>query len=355
LVRRYRSIAASIPEPRVVAGLADHGGNRGFPVLLRGDAKKPGEIVPTRYLEALSGTKGFESTGSGRQQLADLITAPENPLTARVAVNRIWHHLFGRGIVATPDDFGRMGEPPTHPELLDYLASEFIKDGWSVKRLIRRIVLTDTFRQASLPDPKNAQVDPGNQLLHHYPPRRLDGEAIRDSLLVVSGRFDPQLFGPSIHPHRAKETDYRKLFSGPLDGDGRRSIYTKVTRMEGPQFLELFDFPNRMLTTGRRDRTNVPAQALALLNDPFVIQQAHFWSAKLVRLPHDSLAARIQLMFRSALGRPPSIEEEQRFEALIRSLADEASSDDGALLQDAGAWQDAAHAIFNMKELVYIL
>ncbi len=355
LIQTYRNTVQTMAKPRVIAGLADHGSSRGFPVLLRGDTKRPGDIVPPRYLEVISGTQAFASPGSGRRQLAELIADPQNPLTARVAVNRVWHHLFGRGIVSTPDDFGRMGERPTHPELLDYLSTEFIAAEWSLKHLVRQIVLSHTFRQTSVPQPDFAQRDPGNQWLHHYPARRLDGEAIRDSILIVSGRLNPKLFGPSIHPHRAKETDYRKLFSGPLDGSGRRSLYTKVTRMEGNAFLELFDFPNRMLTRGNRDRTNVPAQALALLNDPFVIDQAHFWATQMVASGHDTITSRIQSMFHQALGRPPNPTEEERFEVLIRSLASDGSTDDTALLKDVSVWQDAAHALFNMKELVYIL
>ncbi|MHC4876628.1 MAG: DUF1553 domain-containing protein [Planctomycetota bacterium] len=354
LLNRYRALEATIPAPRVIAGLADQGQSKGFPVLKGGDSTQPLAVVPARYLEVISNVHPFETGGSGRRELAETIADADNPLTARVMVNRVWHHLFGRGIVSTPDDFGGMGELPTHPELLDFLASGFAKDGWSTKRLIRRIVLSRTFRQLSLSGRQAADRDPGNQLLHHYPARRLDAESLRDTILTVSGRLDSKLFGPSIHPHRNDEKDYRKLWSGPLDGDGRRSIYTRVTRMEGPQFLELFDFPNPMSTRGRRDRTNVPAQALALLNDPFVIDQAKFWAEQLVAAGHDSIEERVQDMFRRALGRSPDATELDRFVALIRQLAGETSAPDADLLKNTSVWQDAAHAMFNMKELVYI-
>jgi len=355
LVQEYRSLESTIPEPRVVAGLADQGTSMGFPVLQGGDPLRPSSVVPARYIEVIAGSvQPFESHGSGRRGLAEIITDPSNPLTARVMVNRVWHHLFGRGIVATPDDFGHMGELPTHPQLLDYLAADFVKDGSSIKRLIRRIVLSRTFRQSSRQEDAAVQLDPANQLLHHYPARRLSAEAIRDTILAVSGRLDTQIYGASIHPHRKMEIDYRKLWSGPLDGDGRRSLYIKVTRMEGPQFLELFDFPNPMATRGRRDRTNVPTQALALLNDPFVIDQAKFWAEQLVATDHDSIVERVQGMFRRALGRPPDKEEQQRLVALIRQLAGDASADDDAILKNKGIWQDAAHAVFNMKEVIYI-
>jgi hypothetical protein len=310
--------------------------------------------VPPRYVEAISGTTAFDSPGSGRRELAERIADPENPLTARVMVNRVWHHLFGRGIVATTDDFGAMGEEPTHPELLDFLAAEFVADGWSTKRLIRRIVLSQSFQQTSTPIAANTQRDPGNRMLHHYPARRLDAEAIRDTILAVSGRLDPTLFGPGIHPHRSVEKDYRKLFIGPLDGNGRRSLYTKITRMQGPQFLELFDFPTRMTTRGTRDRTNVPEQALALLNDPFVLEQAEFWAQQLLEEDHATVDQRAVAMFQRATGRLPRDDERERFVALIRGLADNPGSDEATLLNDRTVWQDAAHVIFNMKEMIYI-
>lgn len=355
LLKQYRTVVSSIPEPRVIAGLADQASGNDFPVLQGGDPLNRGAVVPRRYIEVIAAdSQPFGTTGSGRRQLAELIASSDNPLTARVMVNRIWHHLLGRGIVVTTDDFGRMGEKPTHPQLLDYLAAGLVKDDWSIKRLIRRIVLSKTFQQSSLPDHRAVTLDPGNRLLHHYPAHRLEAESIRDTILAVSGRLDAKMYGPSIDPHRKEEKDYRKLFIGPLDGAGRRSIYIKVTRMEGPQFLELFDFPNPMATRGRRDRTNVPAQALALLNDPFVIDQARFWSEQLVSNDDDSIEERVQGMFRQALGRAPSENEQQRLVTLIRQLAGETSADDTAIMQDKSVWQDTAHAVFNMKEVIYI-
>lgn len=355
LLKQYRELESAIPAPRVIAGLADQGNGKGFPVLKGGDPLQPMAVVPARYIEVIAdSSQPFASRGSGRRELAELLASSSNPLTARVMVNRIWHHLFGRGIVATPDDFGGMGEKPTHPKLLDFMASGFAKDGWSIKRLIRQIVLSRTFRQSSLPNEQGINIDPENQLLHHFSARRLNAESVRDTILFVSGRLDRTQFGQSIHPHRKTEIDYRKLWSGPLDGNGRRSIYTKVTRMEGPQFLELFDFPNPTATRGRRDRSNVPAQALALLNDPFVVDQARFWAEQLVAEDHDSIDARVLSMFDRALGRPPTREEQRRFITLIQRLAEETSASTTVILGDKNVWQDAAHAVFNLKELVYV-
>src|SRR5262249_26037077 len=154
-------------------GLADFGPGFDQPVLLRGDCLKPGEAVPRRYLEVLSPSEGRFVSGSGRLELAGRIASPDNPLTARGFVNPVWHHLLGTGLVRTVDDFGHVGEPPSHPELLDYLAARFVEDGWSIKRLVRTLVLTRTFRMANLSSPAARTVDPQNRLLHHYPARRL--------------------------------------------------------------------------------------------------------------------------------------------------------------------------------------
>src|SRR5207247_1656824 len=179
---------------------------------------------------------------------------------------RVWHHLFGTGLVRTVDDFGHVGELPSHPELLDYLAARFSSFsppaprlgweggyGWSMKKLIRAIVLTRAFQLSAQPSPADIEADPENRLLARYPARRMEAEAIRDSLLAVSGRLDRTLYGMSIPAYRDKEYADRRLFKGPLDGHGRRSIYIKVTLMEAPQFLEVFNFPGSKVCQGRRD------------------------------------------------------------------------------------------------------
>src|SRR5262249_40233806 len=219
--------------------------------------------------------------GSGRLELAERIASADNPLTARVMVNRVWHHLFGTGLVRTVDDFGRMGERPSHPGLLDYLAARFVEEGWSVKRLVRLLVLTRAFQASNRDADAGRRADPENRLLHRYPARRMEAEAIRDSILSASGRLDPAPYRPRRQPSRDRAVPDRRLFPGPLDGRGRRSLYIKPTLMEGPSFLTAFNFPGGKVAQGRRDVTNVPAQALALLNDPFVLQQAEVWAGRL--------------------------------------------------------------------------
>jgi hypothetical protein len=351
LVAAYRAAEAAVPAPRTVEGLADQGGTFDVPVFLSGDPKNPGPITPRHFLSLL-GDRKFQ-TGSGRRELAELIASPANPLTARVMVNRIWHHLFGRGLVKTTDNFGSIADPPTHPELLDYLASRFMSEGWSVKKLIREIVLSSTFRQSGSTSAAAAGADPQNLLLHHYPLRRLPAESIRDAILSASGRLERKLYGPGADPHRPEPQDYRRLFSGPLDGGGRRSIYTRITRMEGPKFLEIFDYPPPLATRGERDVTNVPAQALALLNDPFVTAQAEEWAAQLIR-GGGTIEQKVTEMFRGALGRDPSAAELERFRGLALEVARLGAAPQSDLLTSRAVWKDVAHAVFNLKEFVYV-
>jgi hypothetical protein len=311
-------------------------------VFVRGNPRTPGEVVPRRSLEALAGTDRIKhDRGSGRLELARQLTDPtRNPFVARVAVNRVWHHLFGRGLVASTDNFGVLGEPPTHPELLDYLATEFVRDGWSTKRLIRRLVLSSAYRMASTPDPDDEKADPANQLLHHFRLKRLEGEAIRDAMLAVSGRLDRTVGGPPVPIHLTPFLDGRgrPKESGPLDGDGRRSLYLAVRRNFLSPMLLAFDTPIPFSTVGRRQVSNVPAQALILMNDPFVHQQAEAWAKRVMDMP---AGERVREMYLSAFGRPQTDEESAACRAFIEG-------------KDATAWADLAHALFNVKEFVFL-
>lgn len=313
LVARYREIEAGLPGPVRAPGVLEADG-RDAALFAQGDHKRPGDLVPRRFLEAIDArpyfarNDGTSAAGgraahdggsavvqapSGRLQLAESLVRPDNPLTARVIVNRVWHHVFGRGIVSTTDNFGRLGEAPTHPELIDYLASRFTAEGGSLKNLIRMLVTSETFQMDSHARPGVAERDPENKLLARFPVRRLEAEAIRDSMLVVSGVLDPQLFGESVG-----------------GGDARRSVYVRVNRNSLDPLLGIFDAPVPSSTRGRRDVTNVPAQSLALLNDPNVNRWAEAWARRVMADP--SLKdddARIRRMFAEALGRPPSKSE----------------------------------------------
>jgi len=379
LVQEYRKVEAQLSTPRVSVGVADAGPGIAQPVFIRGDCNRPGETVPRRFLDMLSMVQvgkpkalrtteevslriddpkientPFASTGSGRLELAERIASPDNPLTSRVMVNRIWHHLFGTGLVRTVDDFGHVGDVPSNPQLLDYLADQFVTDGWSIKRTIRSLVLTRTFQLSNHMSAAAKEIDPQNRLLQHYPARRMEAESVRDAIMVASGRLDRTLYGPSIQPFREKEYADRRLFPGPLDGGGRRSVYIKNNLMEGPKFLGVFNFPGGKLAQGRRDVTNVPAQALALLNDPFVIQQADVWAMQLMTRSSDSIATRLDAMFLAALNRSPTAEEQARFEQAIRQLSALHQVSDDSVMSSQVVWKDIAHAIFNMNEMIYI-
>lgn len=313
-------------------------------VFIRGNPKTPGEPVNPRFLEAFVGSEGSaDGPGSGRLEVAKQIADPtKTPLVSRVAVNRVWHHLFGRGIVASTDNFGVLGELPSHPELLDTLADDFVREGWSLKRLIRRLVLSRTYRMASQGAPAGDTADPGNILLHEFRIKRLEGEAIRDSILAVSGRLDPTLGGPPVPIFLTPFLDGRgRPASGPLDGNGRRSIYLSVRRNFLNPFLQAFDTPIPFSTVGRRQVSNVPALALILLNDPFVHAQAEVWARRVLKTP-GSADERITQMYRTALTRPPTTDELASCRAFVGDRTDERT------------WADLAHTLFNMKEFVFV-
>jgi hypothetical protein len=216
--------------------------------------------------------------------------------------------------------------------------------------MLRRLVLSRTFRQSGRPSERALILDPDNRLLHHVATRRLEAEAIRDSLLAVSGRLDRTLYGRSINPHRHAEDSAKRLFSGPIDGNGRRSIYLKVSIMAPSKFLLSFNFPDPKLSTGRRDVTNVPAQALVLLNDPFVVSLADQWARRLVAEDHPTPESRIEQMFVRALGRFPHKGESSRWVELARGVSGDGSD---PLMTDRVAWKNVAHTLLNTKEFIH--
>ena len=286
LVRRYRDLEARLPRPTRAPGVLE-GDARDAALFVRGNHKQPADPVPRRFLDGIDPTP-FQTSQSGRLELAERLVDPNNPLTARVIVNRLWHHVFGRGLVATPDNFGRLGEPPSHPELLDFLAAQFLADGGSMKRFIEALVRTRAFaRAASSP---GQEQDPDNRLLARWSVRRLEAEAIRDSMVQLSGRLDSTLFGKPVPGHQP-----------------RRSVYVQVIRNRLDPFLTAFDMPVPSVPRGRRDATNVPAQSLALLNDPVIQGWAADWASRVKMEAGDE--ARVRRLFREALGREPKAEE----------------------------------------------
>lgn len=325
-------------------------------LLVRGKHQTTKGTVPRRFLEAIHGTEPVRSdTGSGRLELAETLTAPDNPLLARVLVNRAWHHLFGRGIVATTDNFGWLGQRPTHPELLDDLAVTFMEeDRWSLKRLIRRLVLSRTFAMSSKPANAEAeQRDPENLLLHRMNLKRLEGESIRDAMLAVSGRLDRRMYGPSVPLHPSQFVEARGLRNerGPLDGEGRRSIYVSARRNFLPMMMTAFDTPTPFTTVGRRNVSNVPGQMLFLMNDPFVHQQAQVWAERLLKeMPDAAPDARIRQLYLAAFGREPNTAETARCLATLDAVRGSSATESPA----RDAWVELCHALFGVKEFLYV-
>ncbi len=352
LAQEASAIDAALPTPVKVVAMAD-GSGEDQAVHIRGNYKSLGDVVPRRLLEAIAGPdQPVHAHGSGRLELAARMLSADNPFTARVMANRVWQHLFGRGIVATVDNFGVLGERPTHPGLLNYLATRFVDQGWSVKKLIREVMLSEAYQLASVGTEFAEERDPLNVLLHRANVRRLEGEAIRDALLAVSGRLDPTLFGASIPIHLTPFMGGRGRpeQSGPLDGAGRRSIYVEVRRNFLSPHMLAFDTPPPASTTGRRNVSNVPAQALIMMNDPFVVEQCQLWAkralAEATRSPED----RIRRLYLTAFSRPPSEDELNEASGFLAEQAEMY----GVGTDDVRPWADLCHVLVNVKEFVFI-
>ena len=285
------------------------------PLLQRGDISRAGKKVPRgfpRVIELTSHTR-IPTERSGRLEFANWLTHPEHPLTARVMANRVWHYLFGAGLVRTPDNFGMTGELPSHPELLDHLAIRFVENDWSVKKLVREIVLTRTYRQASTYDEAAFTIDPDNRLLWRASKRRLDAEAIRDAMLAVSGELDvarPEgsLVGREIGDRPISLIGLDARIPADLDGSTHRSVYLPVLRDRLPDVLDLFDFAEPSLVTGARDTTNVPVQALYLMNSPFVQARAQALTSRVTNEAKGD-EPRIRLAFSLCFSREPEPNE----------------------------------------------
>ncbi len=259
------------------------------PMLERGDINKPGKIVQRAFPQVLQIDDQLDipADQSGRLQLAQWLTNPKHPLTARVIVNRVWHHMFGAGIVATVDNFGSTGEQPSHPELLDTLAAKFMQDGWSTKQLVREIALSRTYRQSSSFRDAEFHRDPENRFLWRVSQRRLEAECIRDAILAASGELDldrpiGSLVGSVIGDKPISLIGLDKRLPTDLDGSLHRSIYLPVIRDRLPEVLDLFDFAEPTLVTGKRETTNVPIQSLYLMNSPFVLDRSARLAARLI-------------------------------------------------------------------------
>ncbi len=298
-------------------------------LLIRGDVSRPGPELSSGWPEVLGMTPVSETSAS-RSDLAGWLTDRKNPLVSRVWVNRLWQYHFGRGIVPTPSDFGTQGAPPSHPELLDWLAVELMENSWSTKHIHRLIVMSSTYRQERKHDDANAAIDPENTLLWNWPRRRLEGEGLRDAVLVATGELDGKTGGPSVPP----ETEEQSL---------RRTLYLYQRRSELPDAMTLFDAPELLSSCAKREVSTVALQPLYLLNSGFMIRRAEALAEKVRQLAGDDTEKQIETAFFRTLGRLPADDEKRQSLYLLTSEEDKKTT----LVQ-------FCHSLLNLNEFVYI-
>jgi uncharacterized protein DUF1553 len=328
-------------------------------VLTRGDYNNPREQVTPGFPEVLGGPEAPADSGSGgrRAALARWLAHPANPLTARVMVNRIWQHHFGRGLVSTPSDFGTRGAAPSHPELLDWLAGEFLRSGWSLKTMHRLILTSAAYRQSSAATPESLARDPENRWLAHQNRTRLEGEVLRDSLLVISGRLNPARGGPSVQPPIPADlagTSKAWVTDTEPAKQTRRSIYVFARRNLRFPFLEAFDAPDNNLPCPQRGRSTTAPQALTLLNSREVMEAAAATARRLAERT-SSATEQIHLGHRQILGRAPTDRELALAEAFLRETRERLEGDGQSPARAAqGALQELCRAWFNLNAFVYV-
>jgi hypothetical protein len=355
-------------------------------ILLRGDYNNPAQVVTPTYPVSLRPSLGSSDSsqvhavrphsnpagreGEGRSALARWLTAPENPLTARVLVNRVWQHHFGRGLVATPNDFGTQGAPPTHPELLDWLAHEFQKQGQSLKALHRLILLSATYQQSSDAPPATRRLDPENRWFSRQNRVRLEGEALRDSLLQISGQLNPVVGGPSVQPPIAADiVKTARNWNASTDAADhrRRSLYILARRNLRFPFLEVFDAPDSNLSCPERGQSTTAPQSLTLLNSQEVTVASRETARRLFTESNQPTpAARIEAAFRSILGRRPDRVEARAAREFVESTRarrerslnpgeNPAGSDETYRKKDPPVeWTELCRALFNLNDFVYV-
>jgi hypothetical protein len=366
LAKKMAALEARLVPPMRVLAICE-GTPSDVHVNVRGNVRRQGAPAPRRMPVAIYGNSTAPPDHSGRLEWGARMLHESDPLLPRVRVNWVWHHLLGRGIVSSVDNFGALGEPPTHPQLLDYLAARFRSRaetsageaegmGWSLKRLVREIVLSRTYRMSSKAvDAEAERADPNNALLHRARVRRLEGEAIRDAMLAVSGRLDKKMYGPPVPVHLTAFMQGlgRPDKSGPLDGAGRRSVYLEVRRNFLAPMFAAFDAPNPATCVARRSVSNVPAQALIMMNDPFVAEQAAHWGRRVLK-EEGERAARVDRMYLAAFARPATPREQQRAEQFIRQQAAAYEIAPQQAAEDERVWADFAHALFGVKEFIFV-
>ncbi|MBX9681036.1 MAG: DUF1549 and DUF1553 domain-containing protein [Gemmataceae bacterium] len=325
-LEKWRSAGAGAP-PRAMA-LADSKTPFEPYVFIRGNPNQRGEDIPRKTPSWWSRKAGKPIADGGRLELAESIIDPANPLTARVLVNRVWMHHFGAGLVATPGDFGLRSDPPSHPELLNYLARRFMDEGWSIKKLHRQIVLSSTYQQRSDDRPEASKVDPENRLLWKFNRQRLDFEATRDALLAVAGRLDKKVGGQSVG-------------NGFSPGANRRTLYAHLDRLNVPGLFRTFDFPSPDATSPQRSQTTVAPQSLFMMNHPLPMECAAHVAQRPDVVAGKSDTEKIERIHRLLFGRSPAPEELLLGRQYVQA-------------EGTQAWRRYVHALMQTNEFVFV-
>jgi len=347
--------ANAVDPPGSAMGIRESGRVVEVAVHIRGETPK-GEPVARRLVSVVAGdsTELFSPGQSGRMEMASWLASDTNPLTSRVMVNRIWQHLFGAGLVRTPDNFGFNGEPPSHPELLDYLAAEFVEDGWSMKRLIRRLVMTRVYQSAGDFDAHNYETDPDNLYLWRQPRRRLEAEPIRDAILAVSGTLERERPEGSVVSRHGN-----KLIQDALTPDkihqpsNHRSIYLPILRNGLPEVLSVFDLADPSLVVGHRTVTTVPAQDLFMMNSPFVVEKSGKFAQRLL-MASDDEKERVKIAFQLALSRLPTSTEVEQAVQFVEETATSLEKQETDEHAERRAWAVFCQALFVSNEFRHV-
>lgn len=352
LQSKLQTLKAAAPYRPTAMSVSDAAKIEDCAIRIRGNVHSKGGVVPRGFLQVASVGSSVAATQleSGRRELAAWIVDRSNPLTARVFVNRVWHHLLGVGIVRTVDNFGSAGEKPSHPELLDHLAGLAIRNEWSIKRLVRAIVLSRTYQQAHTPNLQTAAVDPENRLLWRANRKRLSAECLRDAMLFAAGRLDSRIGGSTIRGlsrskaggEPSKEYDY-------VFDDCRRSVYTPVLRNKLPEIFEAFDFSDPNQPVGARSASTTASQALVLMNGSFVLEQARYAGRALASVPELSDDERIGMAYQIALGRLPN---ERERSIIARASAKHAAANPAN--NNTELWERLYQALFASVEFRYV-
>ena len=357
---RERKNFVTLPEGDIAYAVIDKKGAKGIgdsPLLNRGNPKDPGDKIPRGFLARIDPKNAQIPAGqSGRLQLARWIASPENPLTTRVMVNRIWQYHFSKGLVATSSDFGNQGKPPTHPELLDWLADRFVKGGWSIKAMHRLIMASEAYQRSSKMSPEKMQMDPSNDGLWRYPRHRLQAEPIRDAILYVSGRLKMGNPGRHAFPEPDEKNSYPFTQSRPFFQDydhEYRSVYLPSRRLGKRPYMATFDGPDTNECTGIRRISTVPLQSLYWMNSDFIQENSQSMAQRLLAACQEA-GDRISLAYQLALSRPPTETEKGELTRYLHDYREELDGNLDPKERELRTWTSLCHILMASNEFIYI-